>query len=58
MLVEFDPRHIPGLLKLAGLEIERSEKLGRRVDLRTAEDLGRYFREQVIVSALAQYERC
>jgi uncharacterized protein len=57
MLVEFDPNHVPGLLTLAGMEIELSEKLGRKVDLRTAEDLSRYFRAEVISSALPQYER-
>ena len=31
MLVEFDPDHVPGLLTLAGMEIELSEKLGRKV---------------------------
>jgi hypothetical protein len=57
ILVEFDPAHIPGLLALAGMEIELSEKLGRRVDLRTPEDLSRYFRDEVVASALLQYER-
>jgi uncharacterized protein len=57
MLVEFDPDHIPGLLTLAGMEIELSERLGRKVDIRTAEDLSRYFRDEVVSSALPQYER-
>ena len=57
MLVEFDPNHVPGLLTLAGMEIELSETLGCKVDLRTAEDLSRYFRAEVISSALPQYER-
>ena len=57
MLVEFDPEHVPGLLTLAGMEIELSEKLGRKVDLRTAEDLSRYFRAEVVSAALPQYER-
>ena len=57
MLVEFDPSHVPGLITLAGMEIELSEKLGRKVDLRTAEDLSRYFRNEVVSSALPQYER-
>ena len=56
MLVEFDPDHIPGLLTLAGMEIELSERLGRKVDLRTAEDLSRYFRDEVVSSAVPQYE--
>jgi hypothetical protein len=54
-LVEFDPAHIPGLLTLAGMEIELSELLGRKVDLRTPGDLSRYFRQEVIETAKVQY---
>jgi uncharacterized protein len=57
MLVEFEPGHIPGLITLAGMEIELSENLGRKVALRTAEDLSHYFRAAVVSSALPQYER-
>ncbi|MBM3811241.1 MAG: nucleotidyltransferase family protein [Acidimicrobiia bacterium] len=57
ILVEFDTGHVPGLVTLAGMELELSEKLGRKVDLRTPEDLSRYFRAQVVSSALTQYER-
>ena len=57
VLVEFDPGHTPGLLKLAGMEIEISERLGRKVDMRTAEDLSRYFRDEVVASSLPQFER-
>ena len=56
VLVEFDPDHIPGLLTLAGMEID-SERLGRKVDMRTAEDLSQYFRDEVVASALPQFER-
>ena len=55
ILVDFDPGHIPGLIKLAGLEIELAEILGRKVDIRTAQDLSRYFREEVLNSAKVQY---
>jgi hypothetical protein len=55
LLVEFDPDHIPGLIRLAGMEIELSKMLGRKVDLRTAEDLSRYFREEVLSMAEVQY---
>lgn len=55
LLVEFDPYHIPGLIRLAGMEIELSEILGRKVDLRTPHDLSRYFREDVVKSAKVQY---
>ena len=54
-LVEFDPDHMPGLLEIAGMEIELSETLGRKVDLRTAQDLSRYFRDEVVAQAEAQY---
>ena len=54
-LVEFDPDHIPGLLEIAGMEIELSEMLGRKVDLRTAQDLSRYFRDEVVARAEVQY---
>ena len=57
VLVEFDPEHIPGLLTLAGMEIELSERLGRKVDMRTAEDLSRYFRDEVLGEALTIYEQ-
>jgi predicted nucleotidyltransferase len=54
-LVEFDPQHIPGLLEMADMEIELSETLGRKVDLRTAQDLSRYFRDEVVAHAEVQY---
>ena len=54
-LVEFDPDHIPGLIKLAGIEMELSELLGRKVDLRTPQDLSRYFMEGVCHSAEVHY---
>ena len=57
MLVEFEPGLGPGLLGIAGMEIELSELLGRKVDLRTPRDLSRYFRSEVVASALLQYER-
>lgn len=55
MLVEFESDHIPGLLGLARMERELSELLGRQVDLRTAEDLSRYFRNEVVASAKVEY---
>ena len=33
ILVEFFPDHIPGLLRLAGMENELSSVLGRKVDI-------------------------
>jgi len=37
------------------MEIELTEILGRKVDLRTPEDLSRYFRQKVLDLALVQY---
>jgi uncharacterized protein len=56
LLVEFEPRHVPGLLRLAAMERELSAMLGgRRVDMRTPRDLSRYFRDDVIAHAVVQY---
>lgn len=55
IIVEFDPAHIPGLIRLAGMEIELTELIGRKVDLRTPQDLSRYFRQDVLNSAEVQY---
>ena len=58
LLVEFEPGRVPGLLALASMELELSELVGgRRVDLRTAEDLSRYFRDEVVRTAEVQYAR-
>ena len=57
MLVEFEDDATPTLLDLADIELELSALLGgRRVDVRTPEDLSRYFREDVIREAEVQYE--
>jgi predicted nucleotidyltransferase len=55
VLVEFVPEHIPGLFGMARLQRELSLLLGRKVDLRTPEDLSRYFREEVLKEAEVQY---
>lgn len=56
VLVEFAPDHAPGLLGVAGMEIELSPLFGgRKVDLRTPEDLSRYFRQEVLDTAEVQY---
>ena len=47
LLVEFEPQAKPGLIGMAGIEIELSSLLNRRkVDLRTAADLSRHFRDE------------
>ena len=56
VLVEFEPNHIPGLLGVAGMELELSKLFsGRKVDLRTIEDLSPYFRQEVLDAAEVQY---
>jgi len=55
VLVEFDPHHIPGYIRLAGMELELSQILGRRADLNTPNMLSRYFRDQVLAQAEVQY---
>ena len=58
VLVEFAPDHIPGLLGVAGMESELSRLfLGRKVDLRTPEDLSSYFRQDVLDTAEVQYSQ-
>lgn len=51
MLVEFRPGVRIGLIGIANMEAELSEAVGRRVDLRTAADLSRYFRDEVVANA-------
>jgi hypothetical protein len=55
VLVEFEPDQVVGLIRLAGMERELSEILGRKVDIRTLADLSRYFRRQVVSSAEVEY---
>ncbi|MCX6375859.1 MAG: nucleotidyltransferase family protein [Armatimonadetes bacterium] len=55
VLVEFEPGHSIGLIKMADIEIQLSRLFGRKVDLRTPMDLSRYFRDDVISSSEVQY---
>ncbi len=56
LLVEFERDAQISLLDMARIEIELSPLLGgRKVDLRTAQDLSRYFRDEVVRSAEPQY---
>ncbi|MBN2305191.1 MAG: nucleotidyltransferase family protein [Anaerolineae bacterium] len=57
VLVEFEPGHTPGLITLAGIEIELTDLVGRQVDMRTPGDLSRYFRQDVLDHAQVQYEQ-
>ena len=44
-------------MKMARMEIELSDMIGRKVDLRTPEDLSDYFRDDVLAEAEFQYEQ-
>lgn len=56
LLVEFEPEARPTLFDMAQIEIELSDLLGgRRVDLRTAAELSRHFRDEVLRTAQVQY---
>ena len=56
LLVEFETGRIPGLLGLAEMEAELSDLMhGRRVDLRTPNDLSGLFRESILREAEVQY---
>jgi predicted nucleotidyltransferase len=51
LLVEFEPGHAVGLIRMAGIQLELSALLGRPVDLRTPGELSPYFREEVLAEA-------
>lgn len=56
LLVEFEPEARPGLMTMVEIEDELSPLFGgHKIDLRTAEDLSRYFRDRVVAEAEVQY---
>lgn len=56
LLVEFEPGATPGLMRMVEIEEELSPLFGgHTIDLRTAQDLSRYFRDQVVAQAQVQY---
>ena len=56
VLVEFESARTPGLLGVARMELKLSELFsGRKVDLRTPEDLSPFFRQEVLDTAEVQY---
>lgn len=54
-LVEFEQGQTPGYIALAGMEIELSEIIGRKADMRTPNELSRHFRQEVLDLAVVQY---
>lgn len=56
LFVEFEPDRVPELFGIARMERELSALLDeRKVNLRTQQDLIRYFRQQVFEEAEVQY---
>jgi predicted nucleotidyltransferase len=56
VLVEFEPVARVGLITLAGMEIELSQILGRKVEMHTVKGLNPFFRDAVMKQAQVQYE--
>jgi predicted nucleotidyltransferase len=55
VLVEFEPGTRIGMIRLAGIELELSGILGRKVDMHTPGFISKYFRNQVLEEAEDQY---
>jgi uncharacterized protein len=56
-LVEFADNYTPTFFKLVQMERELSKLFsGRKIDLRTPEELSPYFREKVMLEAIIQYD--
>lgn len=55
MLVEFSPDARVGYFELVRMEAELTDLVGRKVDLRTPQELSIYFRQAVLNEAVMQY---
>ena len=55
VLVEFESGAVVTLLDMARMEEDLARAIGRRVDLRTPQELSRYFRDKVLATAVVQY---
>lgn len=56
LLVEFEENTGYGLLDITRIERELSEMIKKKVDLRTPEELSKYFRDKVVKESLVKYE--
>jgi predicted nucleotidyltransferase len=56
VLVEFEPTHVPGFIRMAAMENELSELFERKVDLLTPNSISRYFRAKVLREALTLHD--
>ena len=56
LLVEYEPDAMVGFIARAGMGMGLSAVVGRHVDLRTPNELSRYFRDEVVNCAKLIYE--
>ena len=56
ILVKFEKKHIPSFFDMVDMEEELTSIVGRKVDLKTPEDLSRYFRDEVLAKAKILYD--
>jgi predicted nucleotidyltransferase len=56
VLVEFETGHTPGFA-IIDMENELSGMVGRKVDMRTPNDLSRYFRDRVVRESRVEYAK-
>lgn len=56
VLVEFEPSHVPGFIRMAAMENELSALFERKVDLLTPGSISHYFREKVLREALTLHD--
>ncbi len=56
ILVEFESGKTPRFFKLIDIQDELSDLFGKQVDLRTPNDLSRYFRDDILETAEVQYD--
>ena len=56
VLVEFESGHVPGFA-IIDMEDELSRLVRRKVDLRTPNDLSRYFRDRVVRESMVEYDK-
>lgn len=55
LLVEYAPGSPVGYFEMMQMQIDLTDKIGRQVDLRTPEELSKYFRQRVIEEAELLY---
>lgn len=55
ILVKFKKNHIPSLFEFIDMETELSSIFGRKVDLKTPNELSPYFKEEVLSQAKVIY---